>query len=127
MTIQVGDLVNDPDFATTFSVIRRTESIDSYGVSSLTTTTFNNVTGVITAEGEPLAVPMAQEEDSTYARQTLIIYTQFRLYDPLTGYQPDLVVYFGNTYMIHKVTNYSTFGYYRADCLMVNLEKAINQ
>lgn len=117
--IDVSDLVVDPDFATTFSVSRSTQTVNASGLTVVSTTTLTGV-GVVVAEGNPLVL----EAEYTHAQDSITIYTQMQLLDPTTGYAADKISWNGNTYLVRQVSNYSQFGYYQANCDMQNLTSA---
>lgn len=118
--LDLSDLVVDPDLATTFTVLRRAQTVSSSGIASITVTTFTDVVGVVTPE----PVPLVLEPDYTHAQNSITILTQMKLYDPTTGFEADQIVWQGDTYQVRNASGWNQFGYYQANCDMVNLTSA---
>jgi hypothetical protein len=95
-----------------FSVIRRVEVVNSLGESVLTTTTTPGVAGVVVA-----APPTSLDRQANLqvSPKWIDIVTQFRLYSESessanTEYQPDIVVWNGNNYVVKTLGDYTGYG-----------------
>jgi hypothetical protein len=102
-----SEILLDPEFASTFVVIQRPETITASGRSEQNPVAVPNVIGVVTA-----ATPneLVRLEDMTHGRRTIKIYTRFRLQAASVGRQPDLVVWRGDSYVVITFDPYANFG-----------------
>lgn len=107
MTIDVSDVLLDVDLADSFTVNRRKQTLDHGRPIIAIETTFNNVYGIVTA-----AHPndLDRLDDSQRMGRNLSVVTQFRLQGPAMGYQPDTVIWKGDTYVVKSVDPYPQFG-----------------
>ena len=116
------DCVLDPMLADKFNVIRRAETVDAHGRSTTVNTAFPNVVGVVNmAEDEQL---LRQEfPEMQYATRVISIVCKFRLQTAVRGYQPDLVVWRGNSYVVRAVDPYPQYGngFYEATASAIDL------
>lgn len=94
-----------------FVVQRRKETVTEQGLS--TVETFNlDATGSVQPEGEN---DMIRDADYDAASRTIEVITPFRLRgESVDGagnqFKPDIVIWNGNSYVVKKVEDYSTFG-----------------
>ena len=107
--IDVTDVLTDPDFATTFSVIQAQETIGANGRAAYAQTTVPNVSGVvIPGKGNLQRLP-----DGSRLSGTIDIYTQFSLSEggsgPATA-AADIVVWRGRQYTVTASQDFSEFG-----------------
>jgi galactose-6-phosphate isomerase len=105
-TLDVSWVTQEPEFADMFQVLRRPETISQTGRS---------VTSQVTATAYGTIVPtgdnsLVRQTDYELGRKTLTIYTTYRLQQAAPGYQPDLVLYRGNQYVVSSVEDFSAFG-----------------
>lgn len=107
-----------------FSVIRRVEVVNDFGESELTTTTTNNVAGVLVA-----APPSSLDRQANFqvAPKWVDIATMYKLYAESesaakTEYQPDIIVWNGNNYIVKTLGDYSSYGpgFVIAGCAIVD-------
>lgn len=106
MQVDVNDVLVDPSMSTEFSVVRRGEAVDDKGRSRLTEERFDALLGVITwLDGD-----VTTGEDATTTSQAISIATPFSLRDASFGFQPDLVVWQGETYRVNKVKAHRHIG-----------------
>jgi hypothetical protein len=117
--IDVGDIVQDPDFASTVVVTRRASVIGDDGVGRVVESTFELI-GTVATEGNPMVL----EAEYVHSQDNVTIYTKTKLLDAATGFQADNIAWGGSTYLVRKVTNLSHFGFYQAECDMINLTSA---
>ena len=110
--IDVGDILRDTFIAgEPFIVIRRADMVDTNGVTLPGAVSFSAV-GSIT----PLATnSMLREEAFSLAEKTIRVMTSFMLRGPskdptLQNFQPDIVVWRGNSYIVRTIDDYSRFG-----------------
>ena len=115
-TLDVTDILSDPDFATTFDVIRTSEVIDANGRADHIPVVTNAVVGVVLPSGGNLI----RQPDGSRHTGAIEIYTTFMLSDgsgsvdfaPADGatVAADIVVWNGGQYTVVNSQDYSQFG-----------------
>lgn len=113
--LDVSDIASDPDFADRFTVVRRAETVDMHGRSTVTERLFKNVIGVVTA-GSPNDLDRAADYQTM--TRSLTVVTKFALQGVVTGYQPDIILWRGTRHLVKHVAPYPQFGqgFYQAEC-----------
>jgi len=110
-----SDILVDPLLSDRFSVIRRKEVIDVHGRSTIVATTFPNVVGVVT----PIS-PSDLDRQTDYQKmsRSISVVCSFFLQGEVEGYQPDLVVWRGDQYVVKSIDPYPQFGkgFMQAEC-----------
>ncbi len=117
--LDVAFILTDPDLASSFDVIRRTETVGTNGRGTLTTKTAHCAIGVITmASGNTLERAAAYQ----VMGRVISVVTQFELQGEVTGRQPDLVYWMGSYYIVKECDIYGHFGqgFYEAICVSTN-------
>lgn len=113
--LDVTSVLLDPEFTDSFTVLRRQEIIDAHGRSTLNIVTFPAVIGVVTSSNpNDLDRP---EEYEAFTR-TISVVTKFRARGEVTGYQPDIIVWRGDNFVVKHIDLYPQFGagFYQLDC-----------
>lgn len=111
-----------------FQVIRRQETVNSYGESTTTNTTLDAVGGITpTAENS-----LVREDAFQTQSKTIRVITTFRLQAMGIGadgnkYQPDLILWHGDYYVIKTLNDWSSYGigFVEADCASIDYEDQI--
>lgn len=109
--LDVSDAILDPEFCERISVTRRAYTINNNGQTVVTPTNLSPI--AVVTQGTPH--PFEQTPDAQVAKSSITVHAyRFQLYDVITGkassFQPDLVNYNGNHYIVTKVYNWSRFG-----------------
>lgn len=122
--LDVSDVLSDPDFATTFDVLRSTiTTVKGRGVS--TTQTFAGVIGVVTPAGSN---DLKRMPEAARMSGAITIHTTFRLTS--SGLQPDgttadadIVSWQGRQWSVLSVDDWTQFGagFVRAAATMLSL------
>lgn len=130
--LDVTDLLIDPDVgAEPFAVIRRREAVNTYGEGS--NTEFNPVPGGGLAYGSVYPSSrnaLVREEAYSTNMKSMTVVTTFRLRgaskDGQERFQPDLVEWGGDRYIVREVRDYSRYGagFIEADCLQIEFTGA---
>ena len=99
--------LTNPRFADQFTVTRRAEVVNGYGELA-------TVNSTILAAGV-VNITFGQNEldrgpDEQHQGKSISITTKFRLYGEVAGYQPDLISWHGDTFLVVKVEDYLGFG-----------------
>lgn len=112
--IDVSELLVDPDFAETVQIVRRAELISETGRVSTQNSTYDVVACVQPQSDQP----MIRGPDQQNLPQLIEVITQWRLRGIAPGWQPDLVVWNGTTFVVNKVYNWSHYGngFVMAEC-----------
>jgi hypothetical protein len=105
-TLDVSTIPMCVEFSDSFEIMRRPESISQYG-RSVTTQVIATAAGTIYPTGDNSLV---RQSDFEMSRKTLTCVTTYRLQQAAPGFQPDLVLYRGNTYVVSSVEDYSQYG-----------------
>ena len=106
-TLDVTDLVLDPDFATTGLIcIRSVEVVGEDGVA-VQTPAQTPFTGVVT-QGK--GAKLDRLDGSSRTEDSILIHTPFVLRVSGVGYAADVVLWNGARYTVSQVNDYSTFG-----------------
>jgi hypothetical protein len=126
MDVDVTDVLLDPAIAgERFTVLRRKETVNDLGVASWEWLTFPEVIGSVTPTGDQSLV---REEAYQVSAKTMLVITEFRLRGPSkdaagANYQPDIVVWNGNYYLVRSVDDFSRYGagFVQAECTSTDL------
>lgn len=113
--LDVTQILTDPDLTDTFKVLRRQETVDNYGVSGLATQVFYPVIGVVTSVGPN---NLDRHENYQSFTRSLSVVTKFPLRGETTGFQPDVIVWRGDNYVVKAVDPYPQFGpgFWQVEC-----------
>lgn len=113
--LNVSPLLLDPDFADTFDVKRRTETIGSNGRSTVSEQTFSGIIGVVTANSPS---DLDRQEGYQSMTRSISVVSKFRLRGETTNQQPDIVLWRGSNYVVKHVDLYPQFGegFVQAEC-----------
>lgn len=106
--LDVTSILTDPDFASVFSVVRRTEVVSvSSGLTSISEVTTPDVLGVIT-----IAKPsqLVRDDVGQMMGRTISVITKHALRGASVGVQPDQVIWNGIAYTVTVADPYLHFG-----------------
>jgi galactose-6-phosphate isomerase len=124
--LDVSDVLCDPMFSEVLTIQRREAVVGSNGRSTIQTTTISPApVGVVIPQTDQ---PLQRGPDQQNLPKLIQVHTTFRLRsastDPTTGneYQPDLIVWRGDSFQVNRVYDYSDFGagFVTADCSSVD-------
>lgn len=110
--LDVSEALTDPMLTDSFDVLRRKEVLDAHGrVTTPQNQSFAGQYGVISAASPN---DLERLEDSQRMGRNLSLITNFRLQGPAevsgTEYQPDVVVWGGDQYVVKHIDPYSRYG-----------------
>lgn len=111
-TLDVSDIILDPMFAERLTIERRPETVGNNGRTTqlpqvITPKPIGVVLPIDTAIG---GNALERTPDEQHRGAQLEVHTKFRLRGPSPNYQPDVLVYEGNRYVVTIVNNYSKYG-----------------
>jgi galactose-6-phosphate isomerase len=114
-TLDVSDVVICVEFSDRFDVIRRPETISQTGRSVTSQVTVPGLLGTIYPTDNNSLVRQADYE---LGRKTLTVATKYPLQMAAPGYQPDLVLYRGNQFVVSSIKDFSAYGegFIEAEC-----------
>jgi hypothetical protein len=123
--LDLTDVLLDPFLASTFDVYRRLQIMQSNGTPSIKTTArYRDVIGIVAPTGSNSLV--RQEAFESQADSIQVI-TPFRIRAASkdaknANWQPDLIGYAGNIYLVRTLNDYSKFGggFMLAECIAIN-------
>jgi len=105
-TIDVTDVILDPDFMDSVVYERNTVTIGNNGLATQTTAT-GSFLGVVTSNKGDILERLA---DSERIKGSITIHSRFVLNDGSTGTTADIVQWRGRRYTVSNVNDYSHFG-----------------
>jgi hypothetical protein len=106
-TLDVSPIpVSDP-FASRFDVLRRPETITEFGRSATEQVVARGKYGTFYPTGDNRLV---RQSDYEHGRKTLTCVTTYRLQQASPGFQPDVVLYRGNRYIVVEVRDFGEYG-----------------
>jgi hypothetical protein len=122
--LDVTQILTDPDLTDRFSVRRRAESVDSTGFAVETEEFIPNLIGVIVSISPS---DLDRQADYQTMSRSITVVSKFALRGEVTGFQPDLVVWRGNNYLVKHIDPYPQFGpgFFQAECSSVDKTDAI--
>jgi galactose-6-phosphate isomerase len=106
-TLDVGWVALCPEFVDVFEVVRRPELVTMQGRTETYGGTTIRAFGTLYPTGDNSLV---RQDDYTRAAKTMTIVTPFRLRMSAPGFQPDFVLYRGNTFVVTNVQDYTQYG-----------------
>jgi galactose-6-phosphate isomerase len=114
-TLDVSDIPLCVEFADRFDIIRRPETLSQSGRSVTSQVTVPGLLGTIYPTGDQSLVRQA---DYQTGRRTITVVTNYRLQQEAPGYQPDLVLYRGNQFLVREIKDFSQYGqgFIEAEC-----------
>lgn len=121
--LDVSDVLDDPDFANQLTVIRKTQAVSNSGVAFNPATTNISIYGVVTVGS---MLPLQRAADYELAKKIITVHTRTTLFGVQAGYEPDIVVWNGNNYVVKRPNNWSHFGqgFTANECEMVDTQDA---
>jgi len=120
--LDVTDVLFDPDFTDAFNIKRRTETVGTDGrVLVGTTTTASR--GVVTMAGPN---DLARLDDAQRMWRVISVVTAANLRGAVNGYQPDVIQWRGDDFIVASIDNYPQFGrgFTQAICVGMDLVDA---
>lgn len=114
-TLDVSDLLLDPDMCEEVTVLRRHEVVNSFGESVVDTTSIP-VMAVVNPASQPQMQRMA---DGQVQPNLISVHSaQIRFVGPADGNQPDVVVWRGRAFVVTKTNDFSHYGtgFTHAEC-----------
>lgn len=105
-SLDLSEALFEPSFLDQFVVKRRRQVMDQYGIAAITTQLIAAFGTVTTSSGNDLK----RGADEQHAEKNIHIVTSFRLRGATVGYQPDLVTWHGDDFLVKKVEDYTGYG-----------------
>jgi hypothetical protein len=122
-TLDVTDVLDDPDFVSMITVTRLVETPAGHGRATITPTVTPNVPAVVTAGSGDV---MKYFPELAMVAGTVLVHTRFRLTTTSETTQADVITYLGRDYIVSGLNDWSTFGsgFVIAACTLKNLVEA---
>lgn len=122
--LDVSDVITDPDFGERVTVQRRSAAAGSNGRPTVQTSS-STISAVVIPQSD---LPLQRGPDQQSLPKLIQVHTTFRLRsastDPQSGieYQPDLIVWKGDSFQVNRVYDFSSFGagFVSADCSSID-------
>ena len=104
--LDVSSILLDPDLADTITVLRRIEWVGTNGRSTTSVQKIGTI-GVVTM-ASPNDLDRAAETQVT--TRTISVVTKFKARGEAQGYQPDIILWRGDNYVVKSIEPYPQFG-----------------
>jgi hypothetical protein len=119
--LDMSAALTNPFTLDTFNVIRQQETLNGFGESVVTKQVVTNLRGVVYPETD---MALMRQPNMQLASKTIAIVTKFALRTESIGYQPDIIVWNGNQYVVTHLGDYSNFGtgFIRATAQIIDAE-----
>jgi hypothetical protein len=110
--IDVSAVLGNPMFLDTFTVLRRKQIVNQFGEATMSVRCFTGVRGVVQPEG---LNDLSRRPEAQTNAKTLVIYTRFAIRGESkdanvdSEFQPDQVVWYGNTFVVVRVEDWSKY------------------
>lgn len=121
--LDVSDVLLSPEFNDTeLWCTRRAETVNGFGEGSVSSVV-TKFSGVVTTPGPN---ELVRGSDETHFNDTITVITKFRLRSASSeagqNYQPDIVLYDGDYYLVDKVDDYNRYGagFIEAQCTLTD-------
>jgi hypothetical protein len=118
--INISDIVSDDDFIEKCQKLVFKEIVDENGRPQFTLKK-SSIRAVITT---PKDSDMVRYVDRTTYTKAIRITTTAVLNPPLLNQQPDEIFWKGDYYVVDAVSDYSSFGYNRAICSLIQYQQS---
>lgn len=105
--LDISELFDDPDFASSFDVKRRQEVVGTNGRATTTDTLHEGITGSVWPS-EPSNQQRTEDYETSF--RVIEIATSFRLRAASTGFKADIVIWEGIEYTVKAVKNFTRYG-----------------
>jgi hypothetical protein len=123
--LDVSVALTNPYTLDTFTVTRRTEVVDGFGLSQVTPASIPGLYGVVYPSNEE---DLKRFPDLQIQSKALTVITRFALRGEAeaannTEFQPDIVVWGGNNFLVRALDDYSQYaaGFILAICTSIDL------
>jgi len=105
--LDVSEILSDPDFADTVTIIRRDEHVDNNGRSQTLERKYPGTVAVVT-----MAAPndLNRLDVGQIFGAAIKVTTTFRMRGSAEGFQPDQIVWDGGVYTVKALDKYHRFG-----------------
>lgn len=112
------DTLFDPMFLDSFVVNRRQEIVGNNGRSTLNVVQ-SNQQGVVASISPN---DLVRRDDYQIGMRGITVVTAFQLQMVVQGYQPDVVTWRGDNYIVKHIDYYPQFGtgFYQAECMSID-------
>lgn len=105
--LDVTDVLYDPMFATSITVLRTTEGIDSNGRGYKGPEVSTTVVAVVIPQSGAVLQRLAEGSNIS---ESITVYTEFRLSASVDGQSADEILWNGRRYVVKNVSDYSQYG-----------------
>lgn len=121
--LDVDDVTLDPMLSEPIVVVRRQQGVNKFGEVSISSTNYNTYGTVVPVTPNSLI----REEAYEFQRKSLRVFTRFALQGVAkdskgNDYQPDLVLWHGDYYIVKTINDYTSWGpgMVEADCSSID-------
>jgi hypothetical protein len=125
--MDLSEVLTDPMLLDTFSVNRRTQTVNEFGLACSSTQPFPDINGVVYPSDDN---DLKRLPDLSIQSKALTVITQFSLRGEsetsgsgAASFYPDIVVWNGDQFLVRKIDDYSNYaaGFILAICTSIDL------
>jgi hypothetical protein len=107
-TLDVVEVLESYEFADSFNVVKRSQTVDNHGIAHDTSTIFYNITGAVVPMNSATLLIQPEGERLTGA---IMIYSKFKLSTGKQGgVDADLVVWRHREYIVKETDDFTDYG-----------------
>lgn len=117
--ISVTRVVVNPMFLQPLTRTARTEAINNFGESVLTSSV-TTIQGIVT---NPNMQDILRFPEATAYKDAIVVTTAAALRPDSVGAQPDLILWNGSNYIVAFTNDNAAYGYTRAICKLIDLQQ----
>lgn len=118
--LDVSEVIDDPDFADTVTITRKTATVDTRGRANFVTSTYPNVVAVVVAASK---AELVRTPEGEMTAGDILVVTKFTLSSGEGAETADIVDWNGRAYTVVQTDDYSRFGvgFIAATCKQMQL------
>lgn len=108
--LNVNPILYDADFTDNFNVIRRQEIVDRNGRSTVRERRYARIQGIVLPPSKSKDNDVHRHINYQTTRRNIEVLTSFMLVNQTKGYQPDIIEWEGDQYLVNRIFSYAHFG-----------------
>lgn len=118
--LDVSEVLDDPDFADTVNVTRKTATVDTHGRANFVTSVYPNVVAVVVAASK---AELVRTPEGEMTAGDIMVVTKFNLSSGDGAETADIVNWNGRNYTVVQTDDYSRYGvgFVSATCKQLQL------
>lgn len=116
--LDMSEALLEPMFQDSFIVVRRATSTNAFGETTITATSASAI-GIVTIKGDE---DLDRGADEQHAAKTIEVITRYPMRTATQGFQPDIVQWHGDNFIVQSIEDYSGYGKGWFDVLATSID-----